>query len=151
MLVFNNIEEIEKYYNEETNTYEFYENGKRQDVKFNFDLSVNANIIADNIGCMNIKAYNIEALNINADNINYYAFCIAYQSLKCKSIRGRRDNCIHKCLDKEIEYIIDDLEEKVNKILDCSECKFAACEQCEISYNDKQKIKKYIELLKGGN
>ena len=33
----------------------------------------------------------------------YWAFCIAYCSINCLSIENRRNNSIHKCLDKEIE------------------------------------------------
>ena len=38
----------------------------------------------------------------------------------------------------------NELKKKVEQILDCNNCHFAACEQCEISYTDKQLIKKYI-------
>jgi hypothetical protein len=61
------------------------------------------NIYAKNIKAYNIRASNIDAWNINAWNINYYASCIAYRSLKCKSILGNRKNSFHKCLDQEIE------------------------------------------------
>ena len=61
------------------------------------------NIKADDIEASNIDAHNIGAINIKAHNISYYAFCIAYLSLECSSIKGRRTNSIHKCLDKEIE------------------------------------------------
>lgn len=40
---------------------------------------------------------------------------------------------------------------EIEKILDCSECKFATCEQCEISYTEKTKIKKYIEDIEQKN
>jgi len=63
------------------------------------------NIDAYNITARNIKARNITAGNIKADNIEYYAFCIAYHSLECKSISGIRGNSIHKCLDQEIKTI----------------------------------------------
>jgi hypothetical protein len=69
------------------------------------------NIQAYDINAWNIQAYNINAWNINADNIKYYAFCIAYQSLKCESISGNRENSFHKCLDQEIEIVKK--EEKV--------------------------------------
>ena len=116
-VVFNNKKEIEKYYNANTNTCEFVENGGRLDVKFNFDLKVGVsniyarNIYASNIDANNINAHaiyaydidannikahdikannmdahNIDANNIDARNICYYASCIAYNSLKCKSI-----------------------------------------------------------------
>jgi len=61
------------------------------------------NIDALDIKALDIKAYNIEAHNIDALDISYYAFCIAYNSFKCSSIEGRRENSIHKCLDSEIE------------------------------------------------
>ena len=100
------------------------------DIKCDFDINVNAdidaldihawNINAHDIDANNIHAYNIEALdinarnihaqnisagNINAEKISYFAFCIANISLKCESIEGRRSKSIHKCLDKEIEFI----------------------------------------------
>jgi len=40
-----------------------------------------------------------------AEKIDYYAFCIASESLICGIIEGRRENSIHACLDKPIEYI----------------------------------------------
>ncbi len=69
-----------------------------------YDIDAN-NIKVCNIDAYNIKAGNIDAHNINAYDIKYYAFCIAYQSLKCKSILGRREKSFHKCLDQEIEII----------------------------------------------
>lgn len=94
------------------------------DIYCPFDINIDASIKAYNIDALNIEALNIEALNINASNINahninarnidaysidakeikYYAFCIAYQSLKCESIGGRRTNSFHKCLDQPIEF-----------------------------------------------
>ena len=95
-----------------------------EDVTFecniDIDASINAptikannikanNIKAHNINAWDINAYNINASKINAHNINaldikYYAFCIAYETLKVKTIKGRRPNSFHKCLDNEIEY-----------------------------------------------
>ncbi len=71
------------------------------DIKAN-DIDAN-NIKARNIKARNIDAYNIDARNIEARSISYYAFCIAYKSLECSGIEGRRENSMHKCLDKEIE------------------------------------------------
>lgn len=59
------------------------------DVKFECDVDIDANI---------------NAHNINAYNIRYYAFCVAYYSFWCKSVKGRRENSFHKCLDSEIVY-----------------------------------------------
>ena len=71
MKVFNNLEEMKPYYNEETNTYEFIENGNLIDVKIDFELDINSNIRAGDIQASDIKASeNIEASDIKAWNIN---------------------------------------------------------------------------------
>ena len=85
---------------------------------FNFDLKVDSNIRAYNIRAENIDALNIDAIdinarditarnidawNINARNINYYGVCFAYENIKCKSIKGRRENARHYALDGELE------------------------------------------------
>ena len=68
---FNNLEEIQKYYDKETNTYVFKENGFYIGlVKFNFNLRISANIDACDIKAGNIKAIDIDALDINVDDIN---------------------------------------------------------------------------------
>ena len=71
---FYNVAEIEKYYNEKTNTYSFEENGMILSVLFMFDLKTTSNIfanniIAQNIECLKISASNIEAFNIKAISI----------------------------------------------------------------------------------
>ena len=92
---FYSLEEIEKYYDEETNTYVFEENGEYIDlVVFNFDLDINAR---------DIKADDINANDINADNISYYAVCFAHKNIKCKSIKSRRENAKHFVLDGVLE------------------------------------------------
>ena len=90
------------------------------DVKFECSISISASIIVNagninawDINAWNINAWNIDACDINAldinaldidaNDINYYAVCCAYMSLKCKSIKGKRNNCKHFCLDREIE------------------------------------------------
>ena len=126
---FNSLEEIEKYYDKNTNTYVFVENEEYIDlVIFHFDLHVEANIDAYDIEACNIKANNIYANNINANhikawdiitgdisacnieagdisanNISYHAVCFAYDSIKCKSIKGRRKNSKHFVLDGRLE------------------------------------------------
>jgi hypothetical protein len=70
MKTFNSLEEMEPYYNEKTNAYEFRENGIWTDVKFAFDLSVVADIKAYNINAKNITVCNIDAYNINAKDLN---------------------------------------------------------------------------------
>ena len=153
MKEFNKLEEIEKYYNKETNTYIFHED-EVYTVKFHFNLKVDANIDAPNIEGRDIKANNIEAWditvsdiialdidagdiranninardikafdiraatninahnikafdikvgkNINANKISYYAVCFAYDSITCRSIKGRRKNAKHFVLDGKL-------------------------------------------------
>jgi hypothetical protein len=59
-------------------------------------------IIALNIKANNINAWNINAYDINADDIYYHASCISYKNIKCKSIAPRRENGFHKCLDGKL-------------------------------------------------
>lgn len=72
---FNNIEEIKRYYDSETNTYIFEEKGKLLDIRFNFNLDIKANIesydiIANNIVAGNIIATKITAFEITANDIS---------------------------------------------------------------------------------
>ena len=132
--VFNSLDEIQKYYDEKSNTYIFKENGDYIDlIVFNFDLDIDANIDAWcidalNVSAANIKAYdidtrdlhalnidawdvyawdieacNIAAENIKAKNISYFAVCFACDNIKCKSIKGRRENAKHFVLDWKLE------------------------------------------------
>ena len=83
------------------------------DIKFEFDLNMDIDIKADNIKAYDIKANgikaydikanDIKAYDISADNINYYAVCYAYNNLSCKSIKGKRENCKHFCLNGDIK------------------------------------------------
>ena len=128
--VFNNLDDIQKYYDEKTNSYIFKEYGIYINlVVFNFDLNVKSNIYAWNIYARNInalniyakdiyvcyldandiKAHDISAASINANNINYYAICYAYENIKCKSIKGRKYNAKHFVLDGHI-YIDGSIE-----------------------------------------
>ena len=82
----------------------------KDDLIINCNIDIEANIEASNIKARNIKAWDIEAFDIKADDIEafdirYYSVCIARESLKCKTIEGRRENAVHLCLDKPIEYI----------------------------------------------
>ena len=137
---FNSLDEIQKYYDEKSNTYIFKENGSYIDlVVFKFDLDVEANIDAGCIGALNINAINIkawdvytrdldaydivawdlysldiyacniEAYNIKARNISYFAVCFAYENIKCKSIKGRRENAKHFALDGKLEMIENEI------------------------------------------
>ena len=126
---FNNLEEIQKYYDEKSNTYIFKENDNYIDlIVFNFDLNIDAHIDASDINARDIKAWNIESLDINArnihannidanninanninawnidaNNINYYEACFAYKNIKSKSIKRIRENANRFMLDENIE------------------------------------------------
>jgi hypothetical protein len=70
MITINNLKEMKKYYDKQTNTYVFYD-----DVEFTIDIDVESNIDAYNIEAKNIyardiNAYNIDAWNICAHDIN---------------------------------------------------------------------------------
>ena len=77
--------------------------------------NINAwNINARNINAWNINAWNINAWNIDAGDILYYAFCCVYKSIKCFSIKAKREKfqapiCIEGSLEinprKEIKTI----------------------------------------------
>jgi len=75
--------------------------------------NINAwNINAGNIDAWNINAGNIDAGNIDARNILYYAFCGVYDSIRCLSIKAKRESHSEPvCLDGKLE--IKDEEEKV--------------------------------------
>ena len=69
MKVFNSLEEMNPYYNEETNTYEFIENNRLIDIKIDFDLNMECNIKSRNIKALDIKARDIQALYIKSCDI----------------------------------------------------------------------------------
>lgn len=69
MKTFNNLEEMKPYYNKKTNTYEFFENGKRIDIHIDFILKTTKSICARDIKASGIKARNINACDINAWDI----------------------------------------------------------------------------------
>ena len=115
---FNSLEEIQKYYDGDTNTYIFKENGSYIDlVVLNFDLDVESNIDAGCIDALNINAVNIKAWDVYTRDLNAYdivawsiyacnieAYNIfVYDNIKCKSIKGRRENAKHFVLDGKLE------------------------------------------------
>ena len=53
----------------------------------------------------NIKARDINAGDIKAGDINFYGVCYAYKNIKCKSIKGSRENAKYFCLDGEVEFV----------------------------------------------
>ena len=102
-----------------------------EDVTFEFSFSIDANlkvngkitamditamdinawninardINAWDINAGNINAWDIKAGNINAGNISYHAFCCVYNSIKCTSVKARREK--HQepiCLGGKLEF-----------------------------------------------
>lgn len=130
MLTINSLEKMKPYYNENTKTYEFLDNGKLINVFFTFSIDIKSNITAMDITSENIKALDIDARNINSWDINawdikagdinsrdinsrdikagdifFYAICSAKRTLKCKTIKGKQKNSKCFCLDNEVEFI----------------------------------------------
>ena len=61
-------------------------------------------INAWDINAWDINAVDINAVDINAKDISYYAFCSVYNSIKCSSIKAKRDNHSEPiCLDGKLE------------------------------------------------
>ena len=86
--IFNNLEEIQKYYDKETNTYIFKENDIFIDtIIFNFTLEVNANIRSGNIRAWDIKALDIRATNISCSNI--MAIDIDARNIDCINLTAK--------------------------------------------------------------
>lgn len=68
---FYSLDEIQPYYNEMTNAYEFFENGLLMDIEINFNLYTDADIIAGSIyGHWVLKARDINARRISVNEIN---------------------------------------------------------------------------------
>ena len=83
-------------------------NIKAWDIKADdiYALNIKAwDIDAGDINAKNIKALDIYAFNIKAWDINYYAVCFAHNNITCKSIKGRRENSKHFCLDGKIKKV----------------------------------------------
>ena len=87
----------------------------KESVRFECSISIPASIKVEgdikagdinawNINTRDITAMDINAWSINARNILYYAFCCAYNSIICLSIKAKRDK--HQtpiCLDGELK------------------------------------------------
>ena len=114
--IFNNLVELNKYYNKETNTYIFKEGEDWFNVEIQFCFEIESNIKARDIKARDIKAWDIKAWDINACDIKacdinardikardivFWAICIATKTLTCKSITGERNNAKYLCLDSE--------------------------------------------------
>ena len=79
MKTFNSLEEMRPYYNANTGTYDFFENGERIDICINFFLDIEEDIIANKIIARQIQVNDIyandvrvlyiDACDIHANNI----------------------------------------------------------------------------------
>ena len=88
-LIFYNEEEMNDYYNQETNTYSFWnEDGTDADIVLRFDLETNANILCHNLDCIDIKVESITACEIEACSVT--ANDIICQDLDATSIKADR-------------------------------------------------------------
>lgn len=86
--IFNSLEEIQKYYDKETNTYIFKENDIFIDtIIFNFTLEINANIRGGNIRAWDIKAFDIRATNISC--LNIMAIDIDARNIDCINLTAK--------------------------------------------------------------
>ena len=85
---FDNLEEIQKYYDKKRNTYIFEEDGNYLGlVIFSFDLNVRANIRALNIIGRDIKVLNITSLDIRCGDID--AVDIVAGNINANNIKAR--------------------------------------------------------------
>lgn len=85
--IFKNLEEMKNYFNEETKSYKFFENGKLLDIKIRFNLAVNCDIRAGNIDAYNLDVMNISCWDLKAGNIE--AMNITCWNLKAGDILAR--------------------------------------------------------------
>lgn len=70
-LTFYNLEEMNDYYDESTNTFRFFGNdGLACNVVIRFDLEIDAGILCHNLDCIDIHVESISAWDIEACTIN---------------------------------------------------------------------------------
>ena len=85
-----------------------------EDMTFDEDLVVKGNIFGKNghkyslkvngdLNCFNLNCFDLNCLDLNCRDLSYYAVAFAYTSFKCKSVKGRRENSKHFCLDGEVQ------------------------------------------------
>ena len=96
MLIIDSLEKMKPYYNENTKTYEFLDNGKLINVFFTFSIDIKANIkamdiTAENIKSWDINARDIKAMDITAENIKSWdinAIDINANNINSRSIKA---------------------------------------------------------------
>jgi hypothetical protein len=87
------------------------------DVKIECDVNIRASIICQNLNCWDLNCEDLDCGDLNCQNLNcwdlncqnldcgdldYYAIAVAYYKSKCESVKGRRSNSKHFCLDSEV-------------------------------------------------
>jgi len=55
-----------------------------------------------NLKCKDLKCWDLKCQELKAKNVSYYGVAVAYNSMEVESIKGRRKNSKHFCLDSEI-------------------------------------------------
>jgi hypothetical protein len=79
-------------------------------IRFNLIIKGDLNCLdlnCENLNCLDLNCGNLNCLDLNCGNCSYYAVAFAYYNIKCKSIKGRRENSKHFVLDGKIEIIED--------------------------------------------
>jgi len=61
------------------------------------------NLDCRDLNCRNLDCRDLNCMDLDCRNLSYYAVAFAYESFKCKSIEGRRNNSKHFCLDSEVK------------------------------------------------
>jgi hypothetical protein len=56
-----------------------------------------------NLNCRNLDCWDLKCWDLNCLDLDFYAVAFSYNSFKCKSVKGRRENSKYFCLDKEVE------------------------------------------------
>ena len=143
-MIFNSLEEIKKYYNEQTNTYVFEEDGDLIElVELKFNLKFDCNIIAKDIKALDVEVLNINTWNIKANNIN--AWDIKAGNIDAKNIKAEDINANRiRALDIDARDINagDIKANKINFFGVCVSYKNIICK----SISGKRKNAKYLTL-----
>ena len=108
-LIFLKEEEMNEYYNKDTNTYAFWgEDGTACSIVLKFDLETSASILCHNLDCIDIKAESITANNIEACALtanDIFAEDIDATSIKADRIIIRNYGSINCLGDIRCSYI----------------------------------------------
>ena len=59
-------------------------------------------LICWDLHCLDIDCADLNCQDLHCRDLNYHAVAFAYKTFKCKSVKGRRKNSKHFCLDSDI-------------------------------------------------